>query len=76
MGVKVKMDKVVHFEIPVDDLKRAQNFYKIIFGWTIEPMPEMNYTILRTVEVDEKFMPKEKGAINGGMMKRDKIKLQ
>ena len=76
MGVKVKMDKVVHFEIPVDDLKRAQNFYKIIFGWTIEPMPKMNYTILITVEVDEKFMPKEKGAINGGMMKRDKIKLQ
>lgn len=38
------MDKVMHFEIPVDDMKRAQNFYKSIFGWHVESMPEMNYT--------------------------------
>jgi predicted enzyme related to lactoylglutathione lyase len=30
----------------------------------------MEYTLLNTVEVDEKNMPKEPGAINGGMMKR------
>ena len=64
------MDKVVHFEIPADDVKRAENFYKKTFGWGIESMPEMKYTIVRTVEVDDKFMPKESGAINGGMFKR------
>lgn len=64
------MDKVVHFEIPADDIKRAQDFYKNIFGWQINSIPEMNYHIIHTVEVDEKMMPKEKGAINGGMMKR------
>jgi len=26
------MDKVVHFEIPVDDLGHAQKFYKSVFG--------------------------------------------
>ncbi|OGV90567.1 glyoxalase [Microgenomates group bacterium RIFCSPLOWO2_01_FULL_46_13] len=64
------MDKVVHFEIPADDVKRAQTFYQTVFGWGINEMPEMNYTIVHTVEVDEKQMPKESGAINGGMLKR------
>lgn len=33
----------------------------------------MTYTGVRTVPVDEKtYMPKEPGAINGGMMKRSK----
>lgn len=30
----------------------------------------MDYTIVRTVDVDEQQMPQEPGAINGGMMKR------
>ena len=30
----------------------------------------MNYTLLGTVEIDEKNMPKEAGAINGGLMER------
>jgi predicted enzyme related to lactoylglutathione lyase len=33
-------------------------------------VPGMEYTIVRTVPVDDNNMPKEKGAINGGMMKR------
>jgi predicted enzyme related to lactoylglutathione lyase len=65
------MDKVVHFEIPAENVKRAQKFYNTVFGWKINEMPELEYTILQTVEVDEKsMMPKEAGAINGGMMKR------
>ena len=66
------MDKVVHFEIPYDDAKRATDFYAKVFGWKINAVPEMNYHIVHTVEVDEQNMPKEKGAINGGMYKRDK----
>jgi len=64
------MNKVVHFELPADNIDRAKRFYKEAFNWTMEDVPEMNYLILRTVEVDEKMMPKEAGAINGGMFKR------
>ncbi len=64
------MDKVVHFEIPADDIERAQKFYSETFGWKMNPVPGMGYTILHTVEVDEKQMPRESGAINGGMMQR------
>jgi uncharacterized protein len=64
------MDKVVHFEVPFDDKERAQKFYKDVFDWGMNDMPEMNYTIVHTVEVDDKMMPKESGAINGGMYKR------
>ena len=65
------MDKVIHFEIPVDDMKRAEGFYKKVFGWNVEFVPEMNYILLRTTEIDEDKMPKEAGAINGGMIKRN-----
>lgn len=65
------MDKIVHFEIPADDISRAKDFYSLTFGWQLDDMPEgIDYTIVRTVDVDEQQMPKEPGAINGGMMKR------
>jgi predicted enzyme related to lactoylglutathione lyase len=64
------MDKIVHFEIPADDVARAKKFYGSIFGWELEDMQGMNYTSIRTVAVDEQQMPTEPGAINGGMMKR------
>lgn len=67
------MDKVVHFEIPADNVARAKKFYEGVFGWKIEkfPMPEGEYWGIRTVAVDQKTrMPKEAGAINGGLMKR------
>ena|SRR3989338_7730308 len=62
------MDKVVHFEIPVKDLERAKKFYQDSFEWEINSAPEMDYNIIMTTAVDENMMPKEKGAINGGMM--------
>jgi len=66
------MDKIVHFEIPADDLARAKSFYKDIFDWKIEDVKDMDYTMLYTTEVDKEYMPKEPGAINGGMWKREK----
>jgi uncharacterized protein len=66
------MDKVVHFEIPADNLDRAKKFYQTLFGWQVIDIPEMNYTIVHTVPVDEDNMPKESGGINGGLMKRSK----
>jgi predicted enzyme related to lactoylglutathione lyase len=64
------MDKVVHFEIPADDVARAKEFYGSIFEWDLQDYPEMQYTIAMTVPVDDKQMPTQPGAINGGMMKR------
>ena len=64
------MDKIVHFEIPADDLARARQFYGSTFGWELEDMQELDYTIVRTVPVDDRQIPTEPGAINGGMMKR------
>jgi len=69
------MNKVVHFEIPADDVSRAGKFYKEVFGWNIQKisMPGVgDYFIVKTVETDENQMPKEVGAINGGMIKREK----
>lgn len=67
------MDKVVHFEIPADNVARCKEFYEKAFGWqiTLYPMPGMEYYGIHTVESDEKGMPKTLGAINGGMQKRD-----
>jgi len=64
------MDKVVHFEIPADDVERAKKFYKKVFDWKMESFPDMEYTMIQTTAVDEKHMATEPGAINGGMMKR------
>ena len=47
------MRKVVHFEIPADDLERAKEFYGAVFGWELADMPEMDYTVVKTTPVDE-----------------------
>jgi predicted enzyme related to lactoylglutathione lyase len=67
------MDKVVHFEIPVDDETRAKEFYGSIFEWDLESADMgggVTYTTAMTVPVDENMLAKEPGAINGGIMKR------
>jgi uncharacterized protein len=64
------MDKVVHFEIPANNMARAKKFYSTVFGWETEDVPGMTYTMVHTVAVGKNRMPKEVGAINGGMMKR------
>lgn len=65
------MDKVVHFDIPVEKPERASKFYQSAFGWRIDSVPNMDYWMVNTVEVDQKSrMPKEAGAINGGLYKK------
>jgi len=53
------MTSIVHFEIPADDIQRAKTFYSDLFGWRMESMPGMDYTMIDTF-----------GAPGGGMMKR------
>lgn len=62
--------RVVHFEIPFDDGARARGFYQEAFGWTVDEMPEMSYTIAMSGPVGDDGMSSEPGYINGGMFQR------
>ena len=72
------MNPIVHFEIPVDDVEWAKQFYTGIFGWEIKQFDMRAagstqgepYYLVRTTKTDENHMVKTPGAINGGMMKR------
>jgi predicted enzyme related to lactoylglutathione lyase len=68
------MDKMVHFEIPVDDAERAKEFYGSVFEWQLQDVDMGGgnfYTTVITTPIDEQSqLPLEPGAINGGMMRR------
>ncbi len=68
----MKMDPVVHFEMPAEDRKRMSVFYTKAFGWkTNQLSPEMGeYVLVTTTEVDENMMIKKPGAINGGFFQK------
>lgn len=69
----MRMNSVVHFELPGDDQKRMSEFYAKVFGWKNTQLgAEMdNYVMTQTTETDEKSgFPKKPGAINGGLYKR------
>ena len=61
--------RVVHFEIPHDDGDRARGFYEQAFGWQLQHLPEMQYTMVMTGPSGEQG-PSEPGFINGGLMPR------
>ena len=57
------MPRISHFDIPVDDPKRTQKFYKEVFDWTSEKWDgPMDYWIAKT--------DTEEPGIDGGMSKR------
>lgn len=64
--------KVVHFEIPADDLERARSFYSAAFGWRCDTVPEMDYVLATTTPTDSQGAPAEPGCINGGITKRER----
>lgn len=63
--------RVVHFEVPFDDADRARRFYREVFDWQIQPVPEMRYNMVSTGPVSSEGMPSEPGYIGGGMMQRE-----
>jgi len=67
------MDRVVHFEIPAENLERAKKFYSDNFGWKMNQLgPEVgNYVLVHTGPTDEHGMPQDRAFINGGLMPRD-----
>ncbi len=64
-----KMNPVVHFEMPSENIDRMIEFYSSVFGWNAQKLgPEMgNYTIVKTTETEENGFPKNPGIINGGL---------
>jgi predicted enzyme related to lactoylglutathione lyase len=62
--------RVVHFEIPFDDGERARSFYGKVFGWEMNQLPDLEYTLVSSGPSDEQG-PTEPGFINGGMMQRE-----
>jgi predicted enzyme related to lactoylglutathione lyase len=64
------VNKVQHFEIPADDLERAQNFYRAVFGWEMNPYGD-DTVLVSTTPSDENGLPREPGAINGDIFKRN-----
>lgn len=63
--------RVVHFEVPFDDADRARRFYREVFDWQIQPVPELRYNMVSTGPVSAEGMPTEPGYIGGGMMQRE-----
>ena len=62
--------RIGHFEIPADNVQRATEFYKKTFEWSVQPVPQMDYTMVTTTESNAEGRPNSPGAINGGMGKR------
>ena len=59
------MATIVHFEIPSDNIERANKFYNGVFGWKTEKMPgPMEYWMFRTGNENGEQV------IGGGIMKR------
>jgi len=58
------MSKVVHFELPADDPKRAIAFYEKVFGWTVTKTDlPMDYWLVAAGPDDEP-------GINGAILPR------
>jgi predicted enzyme related to lactoylglutathione lyase len=68
----LKMNPVVHFEMPAQDRKRMADFYTKAFGWKTQQLGEDmgNYVTATTTDSDENGMPNKPGAINGGFFQK------
>jgi predicted enzyme related to lactoylglutathione lyase len=69
----VKMNPVVHFEMPAINRKRVKKFYETVFGWQMTQLgSDMGYYLMATTSpVDKNNMHKKKGAINGGFFQKE-----
>jgi uncharacterized protein len=68
----MKMNPVVHFEMPAENRQRMADFYSKTFGWQTQMLgPDMGeYVVVTTTEMDNNGRPKDPGAINGGFYKK------
>ena len=59
-----------HSVLPFDDATRTRRFYREVFDWQIQHIPEMDYNMVQTGPVSDQGMPTEPGYIGGGMLER------
>jgi uncharacterized protein len=57
------MDRITHFEIPVNDTEGATKFYSTVFGWKFHQWGNEQYYLAETG-------PNESPGINGAIMKK------
>jgi predicted enzyme related to lactoylglutathione lyase len=62
-------NKVVLFEIPATDFKKAKQFYETVFDWKVELCGDEG-AMAFTTAVDKDQNPIEPGGINGGFYRR------
>lgn len=62
-------NKVVFFEIPTSNIKKAKEFYEKVFDWKIE-LSDDKGAMAYTTPVDKDQNPIEPGGINGGFYQR------
>jgi predicted enzyme related to lactoylglutathione lyase len=66
------MNRVVHFEMPYDDVGRISRFYEAAFGWKLQQLgQEMGNYVLATTATQDAMPDLPRGAINGGFFPRD-----
>jgi len=58
------MNNLTHFEIPVDDVDKAKEFYSNLFDWEFNYMEEMNYLMFTGESEDGK------SKTSGGIFKK------
>ncbi|MFI5304459.1 MAG: VOC family protein [Nitrospiria bacterium] len=68
----MKMNPVIHFEMPAENRKRMAGFYAKVFGWKTQLLGEEmgNYVLATTTDSDEKGRPTKPGTINGGFFQK------
>ena len=52
--------RVVHFEIPFENGDRAREFYRQVFDWSLQSMPDMGYTMVSTGPQGDDGMPADR----------------
>jgi uncharacterized protein len=65
--------RICHFEIPVDDLKRAASFYSELFGWGVQPWSpdgsEPTISMINTTPTADP-QPPAGSVVNGMLIKK------
>jgi predicted enzyme related to lactoylglutathione lyase len=46
------MSAIVHFDVPAEDPERAKKFYAALFDWKYETVPQFQYNLISTTNLD------------------------
>jgi uncharacterized protein len=46
------MPTIVHFDVASEDPERAKKFYASLFGWKFDLVPEFQYNLIETANLD------------------------